>query len=62
MLGTDRLLTVVIKEYLQILKDIEITRQIRKPKRQDCGFGIHDPCDTDINYDGNNYEPSPYKE
>ena len=31
----------VNKQYLLIKKEIDVSRTIRKPKRQECGFGIN---------------------
>ena len=40
MVNPEPLLTSATKQYLLIKKEIYITRRIRKPKRQNCGFGI----------------------
>ena len=41
MLGADLLFTPATKQYLLIKEEINVARTIRKPKRQECGFGIH---------------------
>ena len=41
MLGADLLFTPATKQYLLIKEEIDVKRTIRKPKRQECGFGIH---------------------